>query len=97
MKLYHVDRTCILQEGQILNLKKNFSLESSANQKCLELAQSFITDGLSQHGITYFLYGQTDNNVMSLSNVMEIVFEYERLLNYKDKLSRYKSFYAFSE
>lgn len=32
---------------------------------------------------------------MLLSNVMDIIFEYERMLNYKDKLSRYQSFYAF--
>ena len=97
MKLYHIDRSCIIQEGQILNLKNNFSSTSSAKQMCIELTQSFIGEGLSQHGITYFLNGQTDDNVMSLSNVMEIVFEYERLLYYKEKLSRYKSFYAFDK
>ena len=32
---------------------------------------------------------------MPLSKFMDIIFEYERLLNYKEKLSRYQAFYAF--
>ena len=97
MKLYHIDRSCLIQEGQVLSLKNNFSSLNPASQKCIELTQSFFADGLSQHGIEYFFFFFLNNNVMSLSNVMEIVFEYERLLNYKDKLSRYQAFYAFDK
>lgn len=97
MKLYHIDRTCILQEGQILQLKSNFTSINPETEKYLELTQSYIGEGLSQHGVRYFLNGQTDNNIMLLDNVMEIVFEYERLLNYSDKLSRHKAFYAFDK
>ena len=51
---------------------------------------------ISHHGIHYLLTNELFNNkVMPLSNVIDIIFEYERLVNYSDKLSRYQSFFAF--
>ena len=97
MKLYHVDRSLSLQENQVLNISNNFKIDNQEFQKCLELSGSFIEDGLSSHGIHYFLNNGVGNGVMSLSDVMDIIFEYERQLNYSDKLSRYKAFYALDK
>lgn len=96
MKLYHIDRFGTISEGQVLNLQKNIYFEDNFMQKCLETVILSYKDGLSHHGINYLLTNNLSNNdVMPLSNVMDIIFEYERMLNYSSKLSRYQSFYAF--
>lgn len=96
MKFYHIDRFGTLNVGQVLNLQKNIYFEDKLMQKCLESVITSYEDGLSHHGIHYLLNNElSSNNVMPLSNVMDIIFEYERKLNYRDKLSRYQSFYAF--
>lgn len=96
MKLYHIDRFGALSEGQVLNLQKNIYFEDIYMQKCLETVILDYKDGLSHHGLNYLLTNNLSNNdVMPLSNVIDIVFEYERMINYTNKLSRYQSFYAF--
>lgn len=96
MKLYHIDRGGTIQVGQILELQKNIYFENEYKDKCLSMVMPYYKNGLSHHGIHYLLTNELFNNkVMPLSNVMDIIFEYERLLNYSDKLSRYQSFFAF--
>ena len=96
MKLYHIDRNGTINVGQTLDLQKNISLANKNNTKLLNIVMPYYNDGLSHHGIQYLLNNHLfNNNVMPLSNVMDIIFEYERLLNYKEKLSRYQAFYAF--
>ena len=96
MKLYHIDRLGTINEKQTLNLHKNIYFENELRDKCLSMIMPYYNEGLSQHGIRYLLNNELlNNNVMPLSNVMEIVFEYERMLNYKDKISRYQAFFAF--
>jgi len=99
MKLYHIDRMGAINEGHIINLNQNIYFENEFNNKILNLKiNDYYKEGLSHHGINYFLYNPlSNNNSMSLSNVMDIIFEYERLLNYSDKLSRYQSFFAFDK
>jgi len=97
MKLYHIDRACLLQEGQILQLQKDFYIGDKSLQKCIDLTNDYFKDGLSSHGITYFMNGQSNEVSMSISNAIEIVLEYERQLYYKEKLSRYKAFFAFDK
>ena len=94
-KIYHIDRACLLHAGDTLILQNGFYVNSPERQKCLDMVETFHKDGLSSHGISYFLNGRIDGRFMDLSNVMEIVLEYERLLHYENKLSRYKSFFAF--
>ena len=96
MKLYHIDRGGTIQAGQILELEKNIYFGNEYKDKCLSMVMPYYKNGLSNHGIYYLLTNELFNNkVMPLSNVMDIIFEYERLLNYSDKLSRYQSFFAF--
>lgn len=91
MKLYHIDRQKKLECG-VLDLKKNIILDGGetvqgildTNIKC------HYDDGLSLHGV--------NNYVMPINNanaVIETVFEYERLLNFPEKLSRNQAFFAF--
>lgn len=96
MKLYHIDRFGTINVGQTLELQKNIYFENGLKQECLNMIIPYYNKGLSHHGIHYLLNNElSNNNAMPLSNVMDIIFEYERMLNYKDKLSRYQSFYAF--
>lgn len=96
LKLYHIDRSGTINAGQTLELQKNIHLGNEQKEKCLNMIMPYYKDGLSYHGIQYLLINSLfNNNVMSLSNVMDIIFEYERLLNYNEKLSRYQSFFAF--
>ena len=96
IKLYHIDRSGTINVGQVLELQKNIHFENEANEKCLSLVMPYYDAGLSHHGIQYLLTNNLFvNEVMPLGNVMDIIFEYERLLNYTDKLSRYQSFFAF--
>ena len=96
MKLYHIDRFGTINVGQTLDLQKNIYFENKKQQECLDMIIPYYNEGLSHHGIHYLLNNElSNNNVMPLSNVMDIIFEYERILNYKDKLSRYQAFFAF--
>ncbi len=96
MKLYHIDRFGTINEGQTLNLQKKLYFDKKEQNQCLNMILPYYKGEVSHHGIHYLLNNELAiNNVMSLSCVMDIVFEYERMLNYKDKLSRYQSFFAF--
>lgn len=96
MKLYHIDRFGTINVGQILELQRNIYVENPKKQICLNKILPYYENGLSHHGIHYLFNNELSNNrVMPLNNVMDIIFEYERMLNYNDKLSRYESFYAF--
>ncbi|MEG2993548.1 MAG: hypothetical protein RR847_04670 [Bacilli bacterium] len=99
MKLYHIDRLGTIESKEELNLNENIYLEDAACNKCLQLAlnQSY-KNGLSAHGIKYFFQNEFANSgAVPLSNMIDTIFEYERLLNYPDKLSRYQAFYAFDK
>lgn len=96
MKLYHIDRLGTINAGQTLELQKNLYIGNPKKQECLDKIIPYYGEGLSRHGIHYLFNNElSNNNVMPLSNVMDIIFEYERMLNYSNKLSRYESFYAF--
>lgn len=82
MKLYHIDRSGHLSTNQILNLTKGFYNKVTDNE--------YYEDGLSSHGLYYYL---EDADGRSFS--IDAIFEYERLLHYPEKLSRYQAFYAF--
>lgn len=98
MKLYHIDRNNTLHSGQKLELQNDIYFPDRNCQKQVDLVLSYYKEGISNHGISYLLLNPLKNNrVMELSNVMEIILEYERMLNYSDKLSRYQSFFAFDK
>lgn len=82
MKLYHIDRYGHVVPYQTIELVKNFYTEVTETE--------YFKDGLSSHGIHYFLY-DSDNK----DHHLETVFEYERMIKYPDKLSRLQALYAF--
>ncbi len=82
MKLYHIDRTSHLKEGTKIELIKDFYTDITENE--------YFKDGLSSHGIRYYLY-----DCVNKDYEIDAIFEYERRINYKDKLSRYQALFAF--
>ena len=82
MKLYHIDRSGHIKSGETISLIKNFPTKKMKDKE-------YYKDGLSSHGLCYYTYDARDNNFL-----IDVVFEYERLLHYPDKLSRYQAFFA---
>ncbi len=82
MKLYHIDRSGHLSSNQILNLTKNFYTEVTENE--------YFKDGLSSHGVHYYL-----DDIDNRDHGIDVIFEYERMINFPNKLSRYQSLFAF--
>ena len=62
IKLYHIDRACLLHEGDKLELQNGFYIDNLQRQKCLDMASDFYNDGLSNHGVSYFLNGRLNGN-----------------------------------
>lgn len=82
MKLYHIDRNGHIHTGQKIVLNKDFYTEITENE--------YFKDGLSSHGLRYFL-----DDAINKDYAIDAIFEYERMLNFNDKLSRFQAFYAF--
>lgn len=93
MKLYHIDRARTLNCG-ILNLNQNKSIgiDSLFNEMFKNNLTSYYKNGLSSHGMYYY-----ENEVFNSDFIIDIIFEYERMLNFSNKLSRYESFFAFDK
>ena len=85
MKLYHIDRSGFLKEGKIIELIQNFATDKMDNE-------DYFKDGLSSHGIHYFT-----NDAVNKDYLLDAIFEYERMLNYPEKLSRFQAFYCFDK
>ena len=84
MKLYHVDRSGHINSGDEIKLVKDFYNEDNKNV--------YYEDGLSSHGLYYYLRSSNCNDFL-----IDAIFEYERILNYPEKLSRYQAFYLFDK
>lgn len=89
MRAYHIDRANFLRVGMDISFFKPTNYPDKELQKEIEL---LYPKGLSKHGIYYLadipLPEHRDNAII------ESVFEYERRLNFQNKLSRYQSFFA---
>lgn len=90
MKLYHIDRTGLLQEKQKVEYIENYNYLKPAFKENVDIIEKRYNNQLSLHGKRYFL-----DDYSSKSYGMDIIFEYERIINYSDKLSRFQSFFAF--
>ena len=91
MILYHIDRTGHLKEGQTIDYTKEITLgKKHLNENQKELIDNRYKNGLSSHGLRYYL-----DECFNKNYALDMLFECERLLNYPNKLSRYESFYAF--
>ncbi len=90
MKLYHIDRSGLLQENQKIEYIDKYDYLKPVFKENLEIIKKRYDDKLSLHGRRYFL-----NEYDTKSSGMDIIFEYERIINYPDKLSRFQSFFAF--
>jgi hypothetical protein len=96
IKLYHVcRRSNSITAGQKLELINATEIEdapSFVNECFNEMKNTYYKEGLSEHGMHYFTTNNQNN-----SRLIDVIFEYERLLNYSDKLSRYQSFFALDK
>ena len=82
MKLYHIDTTGSLKCGE-LNLSNNayYKMDDTITKMFKNNSNLYHKNGLSMHGKKY--YSSEINNV---SAVVDTIFEYERLLNFPEKL-----------
>lgn len=90
MKLYHIDRRGLLQENQKIDYIEKFDYLKPAFKENVEIIKKRYNNKLSLHGRHYFL-----DEYCTRSSGMDIIFEYERIINYPDKLSRFQAFFAF--
>lgn len=93
LKLYHIDRSGYLREGQKISLQNDIEIRKDFLKKdANRFLKEYFPNGLSFHGRHYFIDGY-ENKSMG----MDIIFEYERRLHYPEKLSRYEALFAFNE
>ena len=90
MKLYHIDRSGYLHENQKIEYITKFDYLKPAFKENVDIIKNRYDNKLSSHGRNCFL-----GDYNSKSHGMDIIFEYERMINYPDKLSRLQSFFAF--
>ena len=82
MKLYHVDRLGHLLPNQIIELTNDFYNDTTDNE--------YYKEGLSSHGIHFYLKDINDKDY-----AMDAIFEYERIINFPKKISRYQALFTF--
>ena len=96
-KFYHLDKTNKLYQGQIIDLKKINDIKGG-DAKVTELLQEHINNmfpyGISRHGDNYFA---SSNYIPYLHPTAELLLEYIRKAQYKDKPSRFESFFAVKD
>jgi len=90
IKLYHIDRSGLLQEKSKIEHIESFDYLKPVFKENLGIIKERYDNKLSLHGRRYFL---DEYNAKSCG--MDIIFEYERIINYPNKLSRFQSFFAF--
>lgn len=90
MKLYHIDRNCLLHERQKIDYIDKYDYLKPLFKENVEIIEKRYNNKLSSHGRRYFL---DEYNAKSCG--IDIIFEYERIINYPDKISRFQSLFAF--
>lgn len=83
MKLYHIDRLGHVKTGETIELINSFTNDKMKGKE-------YYKKGLSSHGIHYYTFDATNKDYL-----IDVVFEYERLIHYPQKLSRYQSLFCF--
>lgn len=90
MYAYHIDRIGNLEVGQTIDIKKFNDLQPA-------ILNSFLNErypkGLSRHGQKYFAAPPVDQDEIPI-HFYELIFEYERQLNFPKMPSRLQSFFA---
>ncbi|HHX62151.1 MAG TPA: hypothetical protein GX707_15795 [Epulopiscium sp.] len=89
MIAYHIDRTNSLKEGDIIELQIFDDIKPAFLGQILN---SNYPEGLSRHGGLYYI--SQSNQVNMKEFILENLLEYERLLKFPDKVSRFESFFA---
>lgn len=89
MKAYHIDRLKLLRPNQIIQIDKFYKAPLDELQT---LISDYYPDGLSKHANQYYLHPTNEYNVGN--SVYELLFEYERKLNFPELISRYQAFFA---
>lgn len=89
MRLYHIDRSMSLKENQIINTNE---LHSYVLRNKENLLINKISCELSPYG--EFVFGNQASESQTSQVVNELIFEYERKLNFPNLPSRLQSFFA---
>lgn len=87
---YHIDRRGTLALDSVIDLTRYNDIEPEILQQHVDM---LFPDGVSQHGETYLLKGQTPAN--GINPVIELLFEYVRQSGYPNIQSRFQSLFAF--
>lgn len=90
-KFFHFDRKSLLSEGDIINLTKYTDISPDYLQKHID---KYYPSGFTGHGEYYLLQGTSASKLINPN--IEIFFEYVRRAYYKNKPSRFQSFFAFN-
>lgn len=93
-RFYHIDRLNSLRAGQEIKLMKFKDI--SCDNPSLDIAlqwqfDMFMREGVSKHGDHYFA---TNPIFDDTSYDIELIFEYERRLNFPELPSRFQSLFA---
>lgn len=91
MKLYHVDRTGSLHEGNTLFLFNDYSLNGDDGRQICDYVDNLYPEGISEHGNRY-LFDDKYNDW-----IIEAHLENMRLRSFPKSLSRFQSFFALSD
>ena len=107
LKLYHLDRSKELSEGQNILLFNDYEYgqdESDIMRKIDANLKNMFPQGISEHGLRYIfnnisiLHKKEMSTEGFISNtVCETIFEAIRAGKYPEKLSRFQSFFAVDE
>ncbi|MFL1407374.1 hypothetical protein ACJO2E_18675 [Marinobacter sp. M1N3S26] len=87
-KFYTVDRTGSLKEGLEISLNSPEINSPELQEHML----SMFPEGLSHHGVSYFV--SSESRADSPSQSIELLFEYVRQAHYPELMSRFQSFFA---
>ncbi len=87
---FTVDRLKTLHQGSVLRLTRHTDLEPPEAQ---EHADALFPDGVSTHGNSYLLSGNSDPKLASPA--VELLFEYVRRASFPEKPSRFQSLFAW--
>ena len=90
MKLYHIDRTHRLSEGDVIKLFDDYKVTGPEGSKIRRYVRKLYPDGITEHGNRYLFDGKVGNWLL------EAYLEAARLRSYPKAPSRFQSFFAVS-
>jgi len=103
-RYFHIDRRGTLTPGQELN-RRPLTFNAGTPQEFIDHANARYPNGLSDHGLMYFLNGDISSGLALAdaqartdavrNQVLELVFEGVRQASFPDRPSRFESVFAW--